>query len=457
MPTHGTLARLAGSLGIRLIIFMATLVIVGAQWGDEAKGKIVDVLGAEANLVVRYSGGNNAGHTVVVGEEEFRFHLIPAGILHPHVTAVLGAGMVICPKGLLEELDSVSGKRREFGRLTVSPAAHVVFPYHRLLDRLQEDARGPNKIGTTSRGIGPAYEDKVARIGIRMGEFVDPELFPERLRQVLEVKNRLLSLFGEPGLDYRQMYEEYAAYAERIRPFVTDTDEIVANSVRRGERVMFEGAQGTYLDLDSGTYPYVTSSHPVAGGACLGTGIGPLDIHAVLGVCKAYTTRVGSGPFPTELKDGVGEQIREQGQEYGTTTGRGRRCGWLDLVALKQSRDLNSLSALAITRLDVLSGLGELKICTHYLLDGQRRERLPVHVRDLARVEPVLEPFEGWSEDLTECRTRDDLPPAARRYLDFIEDATKLPIALISVGPERTQTIRTRDDLLWRARALSPA
>jgi adenylosuccinate synthase len=429
---------------------MATLVIVGAQWGDEAKGKIVDVLAAEANLVVRYSGGNNAGHTVVVEGQEFRFHLVPAGILHPHVTAVLGGGMVICPKGLLEELESVNAQRNAIGRLCVSPAAHVVLPYHRLLDRLQEDARGPNKIGTTSRGIGPAYEDKVARIGIRIGEFVEPELFFERLGQVLEVKNRLLSLFGEPPLDFCQMHEEYAGYAQRIRPYVTDTDALVSAAVRSGERVLFEGAQGTYLDLDTGTYPYVTSSHPIAGGACLGTGIGPLDIQAVLGVCKAYTTRVGSGPFPTELRDGVGERIREQGQEYGTTTGRGRRCGWLDLVALKQSRDLNSLSALALTRLDVLSGIGELKVCTQYMLDGRRLDRLPTQIQDLARVETVLESFEGWSEDLTDCRSKEDLPAAARHYLEFIESETGLPIVMISVGPQRDQTIRVPNDLLWR-------
>lgn len=429
---------------------MATLVIVGAQWGDEAKGKIVDVLAAEANLVVRYSGGNNAGHTVVVEGQEFRFHLVPAGILHPQVTAVLGGGMVICPKGLLDELESVNGQRNAIGHLCVSPAAHVVLPYHRLLDRLQEDARGPNKIGTTSRGIGPAYEDKVARIGIRMGEFVDRDLFSERLRQVLDVKNRLLSLFGEQPLDFCQLHEEYAGYAQRIRPYVTDTDALIGAAVRSGERVLFEGAQGTYLDLDAGTYPYVTSSHPIAGGACLGTGIGPLDIQAVLGVCKAYTTRVGSGPFPTELRDGVGERIREQGQEYGTTTGRGRRCGWLDLVALKQSRDLNSLSALALTRLDVLSGIGELKVCTHYTLDGRRLDRLPTQIQDLARVETVLESFEGWSEDLTNCRSKEDLPAAARRYLEFIESETGLPIVMISVGPQRDQTIRVPNDLLWR-------
>jgi adenylosuccinate synthase len=365
--------------------------------------------------------------------------------------------MVICPKGLLDELESVNAQRSTIGRLCVSPAAHVVLPYHRLLDRLQEDARGPNKIGTTSRGIGPAYEDKVARIGIRMGEFVDPELFFERLRQVLEVKNRLLSLFGEPPLDFCQLHEEYAGYAKRIRPYVMDTDALVSAAVRSGERVLFEGAQGTYLDLDAGTYPYVTSSHPIAGGACLGTGIGPLDIQAVLGVCKAYTTRVGSGPFPTELRDGVGERIREQGQEYGTTTGRGRRCGWLDLVALKQSRDLNSLSALALTRLDVLSGIGELKVCTHYTLDGQRLDRLPTQIQDLARVETVLESFEGWSEDLTDCRSKEDLPAAARRYLDFIENETGLPIVMISVGPQRNQTIRVPNDLLWRDLPRNPS
>jgi len=282
---------------------MPTLVIVGAQWGDEAKGKLVDVLGSQASLVVRYAGGNNAGHTVIAEGKEFKFHLIPAGILHPGTKAVVGSGMVVCPKGLLEEWDRTLSQKSDLGELIISSAAHVVFPYHRMLDSLEEEARGNNKIGTTSRGIGPAYQDKVARIGIRMGEFVDAARFPHRLREVLEVKNRYMSMFGKQPLNYDDLLAEYTAYADRLRPFVKDIEHMVAESVEAGERVLLEGAQGTFLDLDSGTYPYVTSSHPVAGGACLGTGIGPRHIDAVLGVCKTYTTRVGSGPFVTELNN----------------------------------------------------------------------------------------------------------------------------------------------------------
>jgi adenylosuccinate synthase len=428
---------------------MPTLVIVGAQWGDEAKGKMVDVLGAEARYVVRYSGGNNAGHTVIVGGDEFKFHLMPAGILHPGTTAVLASGMVICPKGLLEEYDRTLAMRSNLGGLLVSSAAHVVFPYHRLLDRLQETARGDNPIGTTSRGIGPAYEDKVARIGIRMAEFVNPERFRRRLAEVLGFKNRLLRLFGEPELDFEPLYDEYAAYAARIAPWVTDTDVVLQEAVERGDRILFEGAQGAFLDLDHGTYPYVTSSHPTAGGACLGTGVGPRAIDSVLGVCKAYTTRVGSGPFPTEQDNAIGERIREQGREYGTTTGRGRRCGWLDLVALRQSVRLNSLSGLILTRLDVLSGFDSLQVATGYRLGDREIDHLPADVHDLARVGPVYETLEGWGEDLRGARRLGDLPPAARRYMEFIEQRTGAPIAILSIGPDREETILLRPDLVW--------
>lgn len=430
---------------------MPTLVIVGAQWGDEAKGKIVDVLGHQARYVVRFSGGNNAGHTVIVGGQTFKFHLLPAGILHPGVTAVLGSGMVVCPKGLLEELDRTKSACSEIGGLLVSSAAHVVFPYHRHLDRLEEEARGANQIGTTSRGIGPAYQDKVARLGIRMAEFVNLDRFQVRLKEVLAVKNRLMRLFGEEELAFGALFEEYAAYAERIAPYVADTDWILQDAVKRGERILFEGAQGTFLDLDAGTYPFVTSSHPTAGGACLGTGVGPRDIGSVLGVCKAYTTRVGSGPFPTELDDEIGERIRQQGHEYGTTTGRGRRCGWLDLVALRQSCRLNSLSGLVVTRLDVLSGFRTLEVATGYRLRGQEIGHLPADVADLAQSEPIYQEFAGWSEDLRTVRSLDDLPAAARTYLRFIEEFTETPIAILSVGPDREQTIMVRPDLVWMA------
>ncbi len=428
---------------------MPTLVIVGAQWGDEAKGKLVDVLGSQASLVVRYAGGNNAGHTVIAGGKEFKFHLIPAGILHPGTKALVGSGMVVCPKGLLEEWDRTIAQQSELGDLIISSAAHVVFPYHRMLDALEEEARGENKIGTTTRGIGPAYQDKVARIGIRMGEFVCKKRFPRRLKEVLEVKNRYLALFGKEPLSYDEILAEYTAYADRIRPFVRDTEALVAEAVEAGEKVLLEGAQGTFLDLDSGTYPYVTSSHPVAGGACLGTGIGPRHIDAVLGVCKTYTTRVGSGPFPTELTDELGDHIRTIGKEFGTTTGRGRRIGWLDLVALRHSCRLNSLSGLVVTRLDILSDFETIKVAVKYKLDGQEIDYLPGDVEVLARIEPVYHELPGWKGDLRSARTMSDLPAEARAYLDFMAEYTKTPVAIVSVGPDRAETIVANENLIW--------
>jgi adenylosuccinate synthase len=428
---------------------MPTLVIVGAQWGDEAKGKLVDVLGEQAEMVVRYSGGNNAGHTVITGDQTFKFQLIPAGILHPGVTAIIASGMVVDPKGLLEELDRTRAQKAELGKLLISPAAHVVFPYHRMLDLLEEEARGENKIGTTSRGIGPAYQDKVARIGIRMGEFVSPDLFKRRLCDLLAVKNRLLVLMGGQPLEFEPLYEEYAAYADRLRPFVTDTEWLVSEAVEANRRVLFEGAQGTFLDLDSGTYPYVTSSHPIAGGACLGTGVGPRAIQNVLGVCKAYTTRVGGGPFPSELLDETGEFIREAGQEYGTVTGRGRRCGWLDVVALRHSCRLNSLSGLVITRLDVLSGLPHVKMASEYRVGGEPISSMPMNTWEFAKVELAYQEFEGWSGNLRTCRTWDDLPATAQTYLRAIEEETQTPIAIVSIGPDRDETILVRPELIW--------
>jgi adenylosuccinate synthase len=318
-----------------------------------------------------------------------------------------------------------------------------------MLDALEEEARGENRIGTTSRGIGPAYQDKVARFGIRMGEFVDPTRFKQRLQEVLAYKNRLLEMFGSAPIGFDGLYEEYSKYADRLRPFVRDTEVLVQNAVARNERVLFEGAQGTFLDLDSGTYPYVTSSHPVAGGACLGTGIGPRAIQNVLGVCKAYTTRVGSGPFVTELDDAIGQQIRDQGQEYGTVTGRGRRCGWLDLVALRHSCRLNSISGLAVTRVDILSGIGPLQVATGYRLDGETIPTLPTNPADLARVEAELVELEGWTDDLRGARKLEDLPTPVRKYLDFIEAQTETPIAIVSIGPDREETIITRPDLIW--------
>jgi adenylosuccinate synthase len=428
---------------------MPTLVIVGAQWGDEAKGKLVDVLGSQASLVVRYAGGNNAGHTVIAEGKEFKFHLIPAGILHPGTKAVVGSGMVVCPKGLLEEWDRTLSQKSDLGELIISSAAHVVFPYHRMLDSLEEEARGNNKIGTTSRGIGPAYQDKVARIGIRMCEFVDAARFPSRLREVLEVKNRYMSMFGKEPLNYDDLLAEYTAYADRLRPFVKDIEHMVAESVEAGERVLLEGAQGTFLDLDSGTYPYVTSSHPVAGGACLGTGIGPRHIDAVLGVCKTYTTRVGSGPFVTELNNELGDHIRTIGKEFGTTTGRGRRIGWLDLVALKHACRLNSLSGLVVTRLDILSDFESVQVAIGYELDGQVIEYLPGDADTLSRVRPIYKEFKGWRGNLRGARSMSDLPVEAREYLDFMAEFTRTPVAIVSVGPDRAETIIADESLIW--------
>jgi adenylosuccinate synthase len=428
---------------------MSTLVIVGAQWGDEAKGKIVDVLGNQASYVVRYSGGNNAGHTVITGGKTFKFHLLPAGILHTNTLSILAGGMAICPKALLEEIDRTRELQADLGALKISPAAHVVFPYHRLVDQLEEAARGDNKIGTTSRGIGPMYTDKVQRIGIRMGEFVNPEIFRERLLQVLEFKNRLISLLGGEPVKFEDLFEEYCSYAERLKPFVSDTESVLQEAVRRGDRVLFEGAQGTFLDLDHGTYPYVTSSHPTAGGACLGTGIGPRDINNALGVCKAYATRVGEGPFPTEQDNEIGQQIREQGHEYGTTTGRPRRCGWLDLVALRHSARLNSLSGLIITRLDTLVNVMELNVCTAYDLGNGPVDYLPATTVEWSQVQPQYQTLPGWSEDISGAKSWDDLPVNVQNYVRFIEDYTGTPAAILSIGPDRDQTIILRPDLIW--------
>lgn len=428
---------------------MPTLVIVGAQWGDEAKGKIVDVLGSQAEWVVRYSGGNNAGHTVITGGKTFKFHLLPAGILHQDVVSVLASGMAICPQALVEEIDRTREQQADLGPLKISAAAHVVMPYHRMIDRLEEEARGADKIGTTSRGIGPCYTDKVQRSGIRMHDFVRPERLKLRLEQVLTAKNPLLELSGEEREDPREIYEQYAPIAERLAPYVEETDTQLQEAVESGKKVLFEGAQGTFLDLDHGTYPYVTSSHPIAGGACLGTGVGPRSIDHALGVCKAYTTRVGSGPFPTELTDATADQIRTQGHEFGTTTGRPRRCGWLDLVALRYSRRVNSLSGWVLTRLDVLKEIPELKVAVGYEGNEGAFPGMPITVEDWQEVRPRYETLEGWSEDISGCRRYEDLPDTTKRYIQLVEEFTGVPAAILSIGPDREQTIIRRPDLIW--------
>lgn len=427
---------------------MPTLVIVGALWGDEAKGKIVDALAHEAKYVVRTSGGANAGHTVICNGQTHKFHLLPVGILQPGVTSILGSGMVIDPKALLHELEVTQSSAGELGKLLISATAHVVFPYHSLIDQLEEAARG-SKIGTTSRGIGPAYTDKVQRIGIRMGEFVQPDVLAERLREVVGFKNSLLHLYGEPEIDLKALLDEYQGYADQLRPYVADTETVLLDAVEASDRVLFEGAQGTFLDLDHGTYPYVTSSHPTAAGACLGSGVGPRAIDQAFGVCKMYATRVGAGPFPTELCDATGDLIREIGREYGTTTGRPRRCGWMDLVLLRHSCRVNSLSGLVVTCADVLAGLPEVKMAVEYRVDGQPLRRMPTSLQEWAKVEPVFESLPGWKGDIRSARSWTDLPSELQFALRRMEEVTGTPVAILSVGPDRDETIILRPELIW--------
>lgn len=422
---------------------MANIVIVGAQWGDEAKGKIIDYLASQSAMVVRYGGGNNAGHSVTVGTEEYKFHLIPAGILHPGIICVITDGVVVDPGVLVRELNGLASRNISLNNLKISASTHVILPYHRLLDELQEAQRGEEKIGTTGRGIGPAYMDKAARIGIRMGEFVAPDRFEQRLRMVLAEKNAILTkVYGHEGLDADAILQEYREYAHVLRPFVQDTFALVSRAARSGQGVLFEGAQGTLLDLDLGTYPYVTSSHPIAGGACIGTGVGPTLIDGVIGVAKAYTTRVGAGVFPTELLDETGHYIRERGHEYGTTTGRPRRCGWLDTMILRYSVQVNGLSCLSLGHLDVLAGMDEVKICVGYeTTSGERLEDLPSDLPFRADIRAVYETLPGWSEDLSGARKLEELPAACRAFITRVQELAGVPIATLSVGPAREQTI----------------
>lgn len=429
---------------------MANTVVVGAQWGDEAKGKTVDWLARSASAVVRYGGGNNAGHSVTVDGEEFRFHLIPSGMLHPSVTCVIADGVVVDPQVLIQEIDELCDRGVETGRLALSPRAHVIFPYHRLLDDLEEQRRGVGRLGTTGRGIGPAYADRAARTGVRVEDLIDRARLSRALHDALEIKNAILqSIYGHEPLDEPALLDEFAAYGERLRPLVTDTAAIAYAAATTGRGVVMEGAQGTLLDLDLGTYPYVTSSHPVAGGACLGTGIGPTAIDAVIGVCKAYTTRVGAGAFPTELLNETGDWIRERGHEYGTTTGRPRRCGWLDSVILRYSARVNGLTALVMGHLDVLSGLDQVRICTAYRDDsGSTLTDFPTDVAQRPELQPAYEVLQGWRGELGDVRAWPDLPHAARHFVERVEDMAGVPVAVVSVGPERSQTIVRRPELV---------
>lgn len=421
---------------------MAAVVLIGAQWGDEGKGKITDFLAEKADMIVRYQGGNNAGHTVVINNETFKLHLIPSGIFYSEKICVIGNGLVIDPKVLIEELDYLESRGVSTANLRISGNAHVIMPYHRILDVLEEEFKGDEKIGTTKRGIGPAYKDKASRTGIRFSDFLDNEEFAKRLAFNLKEKNLLITrIYGQKELEYNSILQEYLNYAERVRPYITDASLEINNFLDQNKKILFEGAQGTLLDLDHGTYPYVTSSNPVAGAACIGAGVGPTRIGKVVGVVKSYTTRVGEGPFPTELTCSTGELIRNRGGEYGTTTGRPRRCGWFDAVIVRYAVRISGISDFAFTKLDVLTGMETLKICTGYQYRGRLLTEFPQSLKVLAECEAIYEEMPGWQEDLTSISRYHELPLAARNYVERIEDLTKVPISLLAVGPGRTQTI----------------
>ena len=421
---------------------MSAVIVVGTQWGDEGKGKIVDYLAEKADVVVRYQGGNNAGHTVVVEGKEFKLHLLPSGILYKGKTCVVGNGVVIDPAVMLKELKGMQDKGIDTSGLRVSDRAHVIMPYHRLLDEVEEDYRGDHKIGTTKRGIGPCYMDKNARSGIRMVDLMDEDEFSSKLERNLEAKNHLLqAVYGTKGFDFETLKKEYLAYAEELRPYVTDTVVVLHEALQQGKKVLFEGAQATLLDLDHGTYPYVTSSHPIAGGVCIGAGVGPTKIDKVIGVVKAYTSRVGEGPFPTELKDEIGDHIRERGHEYGTTTGRPRRCGWLDAAIVRYAAIVSGLDYLAVTRLDILDGLKTSKMCVGYKYKGEMLKQFPASLKVLEQVVPVYEELPGWEESTTAVRSYDQLPANARRYLERLCEVTGVGLGIVSVGPQRDQTM----------------
>ncbi|CAM5798044.1 MULTISPECIES: adenylosuccinate synthase [Brevibacillus] len=424
---------------------MSTVVVVGTQWGDEGKGKITDYLAESAEVVARYQGGNNAGHTIIFGGNKYKLHLIPSGIFYTDKTCVIGNGMVIDPKALVAELDYIHSFGFKTHNLKISDRAHVILPYHIKLDAVEEDSRGANKIGTTRKGIGPAYMDKAARIGIRIADLMDKEEFARKLERNLAEKNLLLEkMYNTSGFELNEVLEEYLGYAEIIRPYVTDTSVVLNDAIDQGSRVLFEGAQGVLLDIDQGTYPFVTSSNPIAGGVTIGSGVGPTKINQVIGVAKSYTTRVGDGPFLTELTDATGDHIREVGFEYGTTTGRPRRVGWFDSVVVRHARRVSGITGLAITKLDTLSGIDTLRICTAYKYNGEVIESFPANLNQLAKCEPVYEELPGWKEDITGVRSLHELPENARHYIERITQLTGIPLSIFSVGPDREQTVVVR-------------
>ncbi len=426
---------------------MPATVVVGTQWGDEGKGKFTDLVAGETSMVVRYQGGHNAGHTLVVDGESFALQLVPSGVLYAHVTPVIGNGVVVDPRVLIAEMDMLESRGVSTGRLRVSGNAHLILPYHQELDALHERHLGKNKIGTTKRGIGPAYADRSMRVGLRVQDLLDEKIFRTKLDVALEHHNRVLTrVFNRLPVDGDEIADEYlGTCAPRIAPLIADTVSLIHDQLEAGNHVLLEGAQATFLDLDHGTYPFVTSSNPVAGGACTGAGIGPRHIDRVIGIAKAYVTRVGAGPFPTELFDEVGDYLVDVGQEYGTNTGRRRRPGWLDAVMLRYAGRVNSLSELAITKLDVLDGLDTLKVCVAYEADGERYEQLPYHQTVLHHVEPIYVEMPGWKQDLSDVRLRSELPAEAEAYLSLIEEQVGVPIGMVGVGPGREQVIRFGD------------
>ncbi len=418
---------------------MANTVVVGAQWGDEGKGKVVDFLAKDADIIARYQGGDNAGHTVVVGKEKYVLHLIPSGILHPDKKCVIGNGVVLSPRVLFQEIDNLRQRGIHIGdNLAISDRAHLIMPYHLLMESIDEDKRGKKKIGTTKRGIGPAYMDKVGRSGIRVGDLLNFEVFEEKLRFNLEEKAKILDKTQEWVESAKaETTEEYRDYAERIEPFVTDTSLMLNEAIKSGKSILFESAQGTLLDVDLGTYPFGTSSNPTAGGVCAGLGIGPTMIHKVIGVVKAYVTRVGAGPFPTELPPDMNEQIRQKGEEFGATTGRPRQCGWFDAVAARYAVRVNNFTSIAITKLDILDELESIKLCVGYRYNGKTITEFPGQIHILENCEPVYESMEGWLTDTSELREYQDLPEKARKYVERISQLMETKVELVAVGPER--------------------
>lgn len=419
-----------------------SVVVVGTQWGDEGKGKIVDYLAENADIVVRYSGGANAGHTVIAHGKTYKLHLLPSGILYPGKLCVVGNGVVIDPEHIIKEIEGMKAQGVDPSGLKLSTRAHVIFPYHKAIDAMQENALGANKIGTTQKGIGPCYSDKTARVGIRICDLFEPEDFYQKLKTNLEFKNNVLTkLYDAQPFELEAMYEQYLEYANYLKPYIADTSALLIDAYDQNKTVLYEGAQASFLDLDHGTYPYVTSSNPIAGGVCTGAGVSPKHVGQAVGVVKAYSTRVGEGPFLTELLEETGDMIRQRGHEYGTTTGRPRRCGWLDAAVVKYAAHLNGLDYLAITRLDILDTLPVIKMCVGYELNGERINYIPASLKELGRCIPIYEEFEGWTQDITGARTYDDLPAQAKTYLERLSELVKTPLGIVSVGPSREQTM----------------